>query len=415
MSAAPLERLIVLLVAAVQFVNILDFMMVMPLGPDFARALGIPLAHLGIIGGAYTAAASLAGLAGSLFLDRFDRRSALLVGMLGLGVATALGGFATGLGTLVAARVLAGLFGGPATSVALSIIADVIPPERRGRAMGTVMGAFSIASVVGVPLGLEAATRWGWQAPFFAVAGCGLVIVAGTAMLLPSLRGHLDRTEAKPPLSQLFSHPLVLMAYLTTAILMMGSFIVIPNIAAYVQGNLGYPRTGMGFLYLVGGLVSLVATPVAGRLVDRFGSLRVGSFGAFCLLIILHAGFYDYRPWLPVPGIFMAFMLAMSFRNVAYNTLVSKVPSPAERAGFMSVQSAVQHGAAALGAFASSRLLSEGGGHALVGMDRVALVAMSLTLLLPVLFWPIERAIDRRLVVREVMPAASAANLGAEA
>ena len=55
------ERAIVFLVGAVQFVNILDFMMVMPLGPDFSRALGIPTSHLGYIGGAYTAAASVAG------------------------------------------------------------------------------------------------------------------------------------------------------------------------------------------------------------------------------------------------------------------------------------------------------------------------------------------------------------------
>ena len=78
------EAKVVFAVGAVQFVNILDFMMVMPLGPDFARALGIPLSHLGYIGGSYTAAASVSGIAGAFFLDRFDRRKALAVAMLGL-------------------------------------------------------------------------------------------------------------------------------------------------------------------------------------------------------------------------------------------------------------------------------------------------------------------------------------------
>src|SRR6185369_10529728 len=108
------ERLIVFLVGAVQFVNILDFMMVMPLGPDFARALGIHTSNLGIVGGSYTAAAAIAGLVGALFLDRFDRRKALAVAMLGLVTGTAAGGFAVDLRSLVAARVLAGAFGGPA-------------------------------------------------------------------------------------------------------------------------------------------------------------------------------------------------------------------------------------------------------------------------------------------------------------
>src|SRR5260370_22917338 len=93
------ERAIVFLIAAVQFVNILDFVMVMPMGPDFAAALGIPSAKLGMIGGSYTAAAPLSGLAGSFFLHRFDPRPALGVAMLGLAAGTALGSLATGLGT----------------------------------------------------------------------------------------------------------------------------------------------------------------------------------------------------------------------------------------------------------------------------------------------------------------------------
>src|SRR5207249_1638705 len=116
------ERSIVFLVAAVQFVNILDFMMVMPMGPFFSTALHIPTSNLGYVGGSYTAAASIAGLVGSLFLDRFDRRKALGVAMLGLVVATAMGGFAVGMRSLLAARILAGTFGGPATSISLSII-----------------------------------------------------------------------------------------------------------------------------------------------------------------------------------------------------------------------------------------------------------------------------------------------------
>ena len=121
-------------VGAVQFVNILDFMMVMPLGPDFADKLGIETHQLGLVGGSYTAAAAVAGVAGAFFLDRFDRRKALALAMLGLAFGTIAGAFATDLTSLLAARVVAGIFGGPATSVGLAIIADVVPAERRGRA-----------------------------------------------------------------------------------------------------------------------------------------------------------------------------------------------------------------------------------------------------------------------------------------
>src|ERR1700682_4919573 len=158
-SPARRELAVVLLVAAVQFVNILDFVMVMPMGPDFAAALGIPSSGLRLIGGSYTAAAAVRGLVSSLFLDRFDRRPALGICMVGLVVGTALGGLANDLTTLMIARMVAGAFGGPATSLAFSIVADVVPPERRGRATGVVMGAVSIAQVFVVPsvLGLQRA------------------------------------------------------------------------------------------------------------------------------------------------------------------------------------------------------------------------------------------------------------------
>src|SRR5690606_8917324 len=120
----------------------------------------------------YTGAAAVSGLAGAFFLDRFERRSALIFCAIGLSLGTLAGAFAWDLNSLVAARVLAGLFGGPASSISLAIIADVIPPERRGRAMGAAMGAFSAASVLGVPAGLELARLGGWRLPFFVVAGC---------------------------------------------------------------------------------------------------------------------------------------------------------------------------------------------------------------------------------------------------
>jgi predicted MFS family arabinose efflux permease len=88
-------------------------MMVMPLGPDLGRTLAIPSSSLGLIGGSYTAAAAVSGVAGAFFLDRYDRRKALGVALAGLVLATLSGALATGLWSLIATRILAGCFGGP--------------------------------------------------------------------------------------------------------------------------------------------------------------------------------------------------------------------------------------------------------------------------------------------------------------
>lgn len=392
------ERAILFLVGAVQFVNILDFMMVMPLGPDFAKALGIPAAHLGVIGGSYTAAAAVAGVVGARFLDRFDRKKALAVSMAGLVLGTMLGGLAQGLYSLVAARIVAGAFGGPATSVAMSIIADVVPPERRGKAMGAVMGAFSVASVLGVPAGLELARVGGWQLPFFAVAGLGVVVAGAGVWLLPSLRQHLDAGPVqRVDVLRLLQRPEVFLSLGATTALMLSNFLVVPNLSAFLQFNLGYPRESMGVLYMVGGVISFGVMRLCGMLVDRIGSPAVALIGSTLMIGDLITGILNTPPIVPVMFFFVTFMVAGSFRGVAINTQSSRVPGPAERAGFMSTQSAVQHLSAAAGAFLSSQMLTEGTNHQLVGMPRVIWLSIGISVLLPVFLLMVARRLARRI------------------
>jgi predicted MFS family arabinose efflux permease len=395
----PSERTLLALLASVQLVNVLDFMMVMPLGPDFARGLGIPTSQLGLVGGSYTAAAAVSGILGALFLDRFDRRSALAVALFGLFLGTAAGGLARDLPSMMAARLLAGAFGGPATSLSLSIVADLVPPARRGRALGTVMGAFSIAAVLGVPLGLELARVGGWRLPFFAVAGLGLGVAAAVHALLPPLRGHL--AAGAPPGVFPRLRPVVALSLGATATVMAASFALVPNLATWLQFNAGWPRERLGVLYMAGGAVTFFSVRLAGRLVDRFGSPRVAAGATLLFLVVLGLAFLPQRPALPVAAIFVGFMLCNSTRNVSLSTLATRVPLADERARFLSVQSAVQHLASASGAFLSTRLLSEGPGGRLVGVDRVVLFTMALAAALPALL----RQVEVRVLRGERMPA----------
>jgi predicted MFS family arabinose efflux permease len=385
-----IERTVVLLVAAVNFVNVLDFVMVMPLGPDFAATLGIPTSELGLVGGSYAAAAAFTGLLGSFFLDRFDRRPALGVAMLGLVTGTALGGAAQGFYSMMAARLCAGFFGGPATSLALSIVADTVPNERRGRALGITMAAFSVASVLGVPASLWLAQKFGWRAPFFTVAGLGVLITLGAVFLLPPMRKHLENRRGLVPLSHLFAQSAVRLSWAMTFVVMAAGFVVIPNLSAYLQFNLGLPRSQLSNAYLAGGAVSFICAQLGGRLVDRFGSFVVGTAATAIFIVVLYTGLYEAL--LPAMILVISFMLGLSLRNVAYNTLTSKVPQPDERARFLSIQSTVQHAASSLGAVLSTRLLAQGEGGSLLHMGRVAAISAAFTLCLP----PLLKAVETR-------------------
>jgi predicted MFS family arabinose efflux permease len=389
------ERLIVLLVGAVQFVNVLDFMMVMPLGPDFATALGISTSRIGLVGGSYTAAAAVAGVLGSLFLDKFDRRWALATAMLGLVIGTALGGFATGLSTLLMARVVAGAFGGPATSLSLAVIADAVPPARRGKAMGAVMGAFAVASVRGVPAGLELAQRLSWRAPFFAVAALGLLLVPAAIWLMPPMRGHLTAPRRAGPKVALFDS-MTGLALTNTALSMLGLFAVVPNISTFVQHNLGYPRERIGTLYLIGGIASFVVVRLVGAMVDRFGVTSMVVAGTALYGLALVAGFVHPVAWLPVTVVFVLFMLSSNIRMVPMQALASRVPRPEQRARFMSAQSAVQHAASAVGAMLASFVLIALPNGKLVHMDHVAITALVLACAIPFTVHLLERRVKAR-------------------
>lgn len=395
MSLTPQERRLTLVIAAVQFINILDFMMVMPLGPDFAKALDIPVAHIGYIGGSYTAAASVAGLLGSLFLDRFDRRKALAVAMAGLVISTALGGLAWDLPSLLAARVLAGLFGGPAVAIAIAVVSDSVAAERRGQATGIVMSSFSLAAIAGVPVGLELARLGGWRLPFFAVAAAGLVVAAIALAILPPQRGHLT-SETGPGawvrFTALLTRRKTWLAYAAVALIQIQQFMIIPNIASYVQGNLGFPREHLGLFYLIGGSLSFLTTRWAGRLVDRVGASPVTLAGTVGLTAVIYVAFVNYPAWMPVLAVFPLFMMFIGIRMVANGTALSRVPDPAERAGFMALVSAVQHMSSAFGAFLSAHILENAADGALIHVPLMATVSIGIGLAVPLLTLWLERA-----------------------
>ena len=189
---------------------------------------------------------------------------------------------------------------------------------------------------------------------------------------------------------------------------MAGGFLVIPNISAYLQTNLGLPRNQLQWVYGIGGVVSFATLRAVGRLVDRFGSFRVGTVASLILALAFDAMFV--HPPRAVAGAAMAMSIflffALSSRNVSYNTLASKVPAPAERARFMSFQSAVQHLASALGASLSAQVLFVQSDGSLGNVPMLGRMAIALTLLLPLLLFLVERGVRRRVPPPETLPEA---------
>jgi predicted MFS family arabinose efflux permease len=387
-----------LIAGAVFLINVLDFMIVMPLGPFFAPALGIPESQLGWVGGSYTFAAAAAGLAGGFFLDRIRRRTALALTLGGLSVSTLAAAFAWDFPSMLAARVLAGTFGGPAAGVAIALVSDAVPPQRRGRALGRAMIAFSVASVVGVPAGLWLATLGGWRAPFVAVAGLGVISGLFSVASLPRGAGLAPRPSAETGgfAWDLLKDPMAILALLCSSLIMFSGFSVIPNIPSFLVKNVGLDPSSLGPLYAAGGAVSVMTLLTVGPLVDRWGASMIAVAGTLIFLGTLFAMFGAPAPLLAPWAIFVFFMMGMGIRNITNQTLGSKVPPPPARARFQSLNIAAQHFASGMGAIASTRLLHSGEGGRLIGLDKVAALSAGAAMLFPVFAGLLERRLKAR-------------------
>jgi len=378
------ERLVLWLLALTQFTVIMDFMVMMPLGPQLMQAFAIgPAAFAGAVS-AYAWCAGLSGFLAATYIDRFDRRRLLLV-VYALFALSNLGcALATSVHGLLAARAFAGLTGGVLGSLVMAIVADLIPAGRRGAATGTVMTSFSLAAIAGVPLGVVLGAHYGWASPFYLLVVLSLVIWCAAMRIVPALRAQgevLPFSQSLPRLVSVLTAPAHRRAYALTALMMCGHMMVIAFISPTLVANLGIAPQQLSWIYMAGGAATLFSSRAIGRLADRFGKARVfrivALFSIVPILVITHLPAW---PLLGLVLFFPFFMVAMSGRNIPMQALLTTVPEPAQRGAFVSINSAVQQLASGSGAWFGGLLLTSGPAGHLLGYGLNGWIAAALTL-----------------------------------
>jgi len=344
------ERATLLTLGAVQFTHILDFMIMMPLGAQLMKVFNISPAQFTHLVAAYGLAAAVSGFAGGFFMDRFDRKRSLLVLYFGFGLATFACGLAPTHHWLLVARLAAGAFGGLAGSMVTAMVGDIVPPERRGRALSMVSMAFAIASVLGVPAGLLLADKFGWHAPFFMLAGCAAANLVLGSLALPHLRTAVQNHKPWRQMREILSHGVHLRAFAVGAVLVMAGGCLVPFIAPSMVANVGLTQAQLVYAYGAGGLCTIVSMPIAGRLSDRMDKLRLlGWMSAGAVLVVLVLTRLGPAP-LGVACLVMAmFMVTMSSRFTPAMAMVTNAVEARYRGGFMSVNAALQQAASGFG------------------------------------------------------------------
>lgn len=357
------ERLLLLILAGAMFTHVMDFMIMMPLGPQLMRLFDISAKEFSLLVASYTVTAGVAGFLAAFLIDRYDRKKTLLVIYAGFALGTMACAISPTYPILLAARSLAGAFGGVLGALILAIVSDAIPLERRAHGIGFVMASFGVASVLGVPFGLFLASEFSWHAPFILLGGLAMLNLFLIVLRVPVMTKHVNvKGHATPMevLRQIFGKPNARLGLTFTAVLMLGHFTIIPFVATYMVGNVGFTEGELTYIYLVGGVCTLLFSPWIGRMADKHGRLKIFTiFGSLVIIPILVITNLTPVPLVVALSITAVFFIFSNGRMVPSTTMETAVISPEVRGSYMSIRSSIQSLTSGLGSFIAGIIITE--------------------------------------------------------
>ncbi|GAB4021190.1 MAG: MFS transporter [Bdellovibrio sp.] len=379
------EKLFIFILAAVQFAHMVDFVVMMPLGPVLMKDLSITPAQFGALVSSYNFSAGIAGFLFGTIADQFERKKLLSISMLGFITGTFLCGISELYFTLIMGRILAGIFGGVLNVLVFTMATDLVPFERRGKAMGVLMGAFSVASVIGVPLGLWIADYWGWNSTFRFIAFFSIFIIAASFLYLPLFPAKglkLRWTTIIKNYLGLLKKADYLYSYLLIFLVAVSMFVLIPFLSPYAVKNIGIQATDLKYMYLVGGLSTVFTARLIGKSTDKHGAKKVFSHVVFGSLLpvalFTNAGHMNLFFYILMSTLFMTIV---SGRMIPCMTMISEVPSQSERGSFMGLLNSIRSMGSAIATITAGFIISESADGSLIHFNTVGYISMIIAII----------------------------------
>jgi len=389
-SFSRYQIFVVVLLAFLQFTVVLDFMILSPLGAILIEQLGVSTSQFGLVVSAYAFSAGASGLLAAGFADRFDRKRLLLFFYAGFVIGTFLCGIAPTYRFLLAARIVTGLFGGVIGSISFAIIADLFPLSMRGRVMGLVQTSFAASQVLGIPIGLFFATRWGWHAPFLMIVGVSVLAGIAIVFRLEPITAHLavGAGEKRSPGRHLLltaTRPRYIAGFASTMLLATGGFMLMPFGSTFLVQNLEIPVPKLPMIYMVTGLSSIFAGPLLGRVSDSFGKYRTFVLGTILTaVIVVWFTRLTSASLALVITLNVVMFVGISARMVSSVALSSALPGLADRGAYMAISSSLQQLSGGVAAWCAGLIVHQATptsaleGYPMLG--TVVVVTMVLTL-----------------------------------
>lgn len=337
-----------IVISFIQFANALEYMAFNPIFAFMAPSFAVPLAFSGYVSAAYTFAAMFSGVIAFYFIGAINQQRFLIGNMALLCILTLMTTLTTHFGVLLALRFFAGLVGGTTMGVATSLLINAAPAQLRGKMVSTVIAAFSMISIVGMPAVLFICSRWGWKTSLLSISACCLVALVLIVCVIPAQQVCSGSRQKITLDAQ------TLLFAAGNALVQFSPMLLIPVLVPLMQ-LLGATVTELAWLFFAGGIAGYLATRFTGLLTQRYTAqaLALTSSALFVASLLIPA-LHCSNAWL-----FMLLFLSGAYsRLVSSSVLTLQFPDNAQRAGFGSLQTALMHLATTAAFSLSSWLLS---------------------------------------------------------
>lgn len=357
------QKLVIVLLALLQFTIVLDFMILAPLGDYLMKSLSIAPPGFGVVVSSYAFSAGASGILAAGFADKFDRKKMLLFFYSGFILGTLCCALSTSYEMLLGARIVTGLFGGVIGAISMTIITDLFAPHQRGRVMGFVQMTLAASQILGIPIGLYLANIWGWHSTFLMIVGLALLITLVIVLKLKPIDKHLAVQSDKNAFLHLWhavSNKSYQTGFLATAFLSVGGFMLMPFSSAYLINNINISQDQLPLVFMFTGLGSIVVMPLIGKLSDRVDKFMLFSAGSVIAVImsIVYTNMVPIPVW-QVVIINMILFAGIMSRMIPATTLTMSIPEMADRGAFMSVNSSLQQMAGGIAAICAGLIVSQ--------------------------------------------------------
>ena len=382
----PSQYLIIFTLWLLVFSASSQIMIIAPILPLIGEELGIADAALGTLISAYSLMVGMFAILSGPVSDRVGRRRILILGCLTMTAALILHAFVVGYYSFLLVRVFAGSAGGMLSGAAVSYIGDAFPYERRGWVTGWVMSGSAFGQIIGIPLGIVMASRWGFQSPcyMFAVTMAATVLLLFYAVPQPDVRRTehaLSVRKAASDYWDMLRRPEITWAAIAFFLMFLGVSVFVVYLPTWLERNLGATGGQIALMFLIGGIANVLVGPYAGKTSDRIGRRGIILLACVGLSIVMLLTVPLVASMLMAYAMFFLTMVLVAMRTSPFSALLTSLVQDERRGSLMSLTVALGQMGFAFGGAVAGPLFAN------VGYFSNTLISAGLILSMGLIVW----------------------------